>query len=212
MAERAMLIYTLYYILLYIHIYSDVALGPHFVWIDNFSKTMSRSVPTLSKGVYSSMLWTGVCLFAHPDTTINDSVRLDAIGEVIPAMPDNLLNGRDVVTKGVYGILREGAKYLDVSLVNKYTIRHVPPKIDVKLFPEMTAIVNNPVNTLAYVYPAKLIEENVGSNRGLVSIIRGMYEEWKMDTDECKRYKSLNLDENIYWRVLKVYLFVCASF
>jgi len=143
-------------------------------------------------------------VFAHPDTTIDDSVRYDAIGEAIPAMPDNLLDGSATVTRAVYLILKEGVKYLDVSLVKKYAVRNVPPKIDVKMFPDMTATINNPVNSLAYVYPAKLIEENIGSNRGLVSIMRSMYEEWGMDTGECKRYKSLNLDENIYWRVLKV--------
>jgi hypothetical protein len=156
------------------------------------------------------MLWAGVCVFAHPDKSIDDSVRYDAIGDVIPAMPDNILSGQNTVTRAVYTILREGVKYLDVSLVKKYSVRHIPPKIDVKVFPELTAVINNPVNSLAYVFPHKLIEENVGSNRGLVSIIRAMYEEWDMHTDECKRYKSMNLDENIYWRVLKVeYMLLC---
>jgi hypothetical protein len=193
-----------YITLMHIRTLRDVLDGPHFTWLDNFSKTISRTVPTLAKGVYSSMLWAGVCIFAHPDKSIDDSVRHDAIGDVIPAMPDNLLAGQNTVTRAVYAVLREGVKYLEVSLVHKYSVRHIPPKIDVKVFPELTGVINNPINSLAYVYPSKLIEENVGSNRGLVSIIRSMYEEWKMDTDECKRYKSMNLDENIYWRVLKV--------
>lgn len=182
----------------------------HYIWVDNFSKTVARTIPTLAKGVYTSMLWTGGALFVNPDPFMDDSVRVDAVGEIIPAMPNSLLDGSRVVSAAVTQILAEGKEYLAKSLVHKYTINMIPPKIDTKQHPEMKSIIDNPLNTMANVYPDKLIEENIGSNRGLVSIFRKMYMDWGMDTDDCHRYKSFNLDENIYWRVLKV-LFGCVA-
>jgi hypothetical protein len=177
----------------------------HYIWVDNFSKTIARTIPTLAKGVYSSMLWTGGALFVNPDPLMDDSVRVDAVGEIIPAMPNSLLDGRRVVQTAVTQILAEGKVYLKNSLVHKYTVNMIPPKIDTKQHPEMKSVIDNPMNTMANVYPDKLIEENIGSNRGLISIFRKMYMDWGMDTGDCHRYKSFNLDENIYWRVLKVF-------
>ena len=50
-----------------------------------------------------------------------------------------------------------------------------------------------------------LVKENIGSNRGLIAVIRELYVEYGMGSEDCTRYLTLNLDENIFWRVLKVH-------
>ena len=55
---------------------------------------------------------------------------------------------------------------------------------------------SNIINTLQYV--------NDQSRSYYPQLMRQLFEEHKMDTSECKRYITINADENIYYRVLKV--------
>ena len=62
---------------------------PHVLWLDNFSKIIARSVPSIRDGVYSQCLWTGVALFTHPNVQIDTSIqKID--NKIVPAMPDTL--------------------------------------------------------------------------------------------------------------------------
>jgi len=185
---------------------------PHVLWIDNFSKHIARSIPSTDKGVYSSCLWTGVAVFAHPNKTIDNSVKV-VNGVVRSAMPDDIFSVRSSVRYNLSYIMNEDENYYDQSLVKKYNINSIPLKVDVKQFPEMSNVVNNPVNGLRYVHPHELIETNIGSNLGLVKILRNMFEQYQMDKpDVCKNYVTINADENIFYRVLKVYIFLSVFF
>jgi hypothetical protein len=95
--------------------------------------------------------------------------------------------------------------------VVRYDVRNIPLKIDTKRFPDMKRTVDS--YGFDNVRPVDLLDINIGSNRGLIAIIRGLYEERKMGLeDQCDRYTTLNVDENIFWRVLKVpcpHVFLC---
>ena len=178
------------------------------MWIDNFSKIISRSVPSFNGGVFSQCLWTGSALFNHPDSNIDDKVKYSD-GQVVAAMPDDLFNHKDYVMSVIKYMTDRGRTYFDKSLVKKYTINNVPLKVNIQKFPQMSEIMGNPANSFSRVFPADLIDINIGSNAGLASVIRMLYNERDMGTDECKRYLSLNVDENIFYRILKVvYIYV----
>ena len=176
---------------------------PHFMWIDNFSKFLARSIPTLAKGLFSSCLWTGHAAFPCANTLISDEVRYDDQKNVIPAMPDDLLQHQDGITSLLTQVLAEGSKLYDSSLVKQFDVRNVPLKIDTTRFPEHAAVIDPHLHIK--VMPCKLVEVNVGSNRGLAFILRQIYEENHMQREGlCRRYVNLNVDENIFWRTLRV--------
>ena len=191
------------YICKHLH-YRYVQSGPHVIWIDNFSKILSRSIPSEQKGLYTSALWTGVAAFSGDTADLDDGVRVDGQGDIVPAMPDNLLQYNDAVMNGIRATMRTGQYLYSNSLCEQYDVRTIPPKLDCKRFPELCGIVDDGSSTLSSVHPVDMLPQNIGSNRGFISIIRSFYEHYKMDTDDCKRYLTINADENIFWRILKV--------
>ena len=178
--------------------------GPHVTWVDNFSKFMARSVPTVAKGIFSSCLWTGEAVFECTNKSLDMAIKLDQRGEVIPAMPNNVLGNQQRVTEGIQYVLSSCRSYYDVSLVKKYDVRNIPLKIDTKRYPNMKRVIEHKQNSTQNVHPVRLIDHNIGSNDGLISVVRGFYEAEGMNNDTCTKYKVLNVDENIYWRTLKV--------
>ena len=182
------------------------------IWVDNFSKTMARSVPTLTRDVYSSMLWTGMAVFASSETNSFDcTVKLDDNNNVISAMPSNLCDYRNSVTDGLRFVHSQGRSFFQDSLVHQFGVNNVPMKImdadDVARNQHSGAD-----HSMGLLHPYQIIDKNIGSNIGLASILRhDFYDPMGMGTDECKRYVCLNLDENIFWRSLKVVLSSLSS-
>lgn len=193
-------------LLSYPHYYRLLASGANVLWRDNFSKFVARTIPTQEKGTFSSCLWTGAALFHYNTENLSDRVRYDRHGAVVPAMPENILVCREAVVDGLRSVVAEGHRYYDNSLVARYDVRTVPLKIDGKRFPDMNCTVNHARSKMSIVHPQELIGTNIGSNRGLLSVIRKYYDEYNMAgaQGDCVRYLSLNVDENIFWRVLKV--------
>ena len=187
---------------LYIH--RSVLQRPHVLWADNFSKFIAHSIPTTTKDVFASCLWTGMAAFSTDNEQLDMSIKYSVDGSIVPAMPNDPLVGRNTVVKGIRYILESSRNYFDQSLVKKFDVRCIPLKINSKLFPNLAYLVDNARNTTQIVHPVKLLEINIGSNHGLLTILRQIYEEEGMHTDTCANYKILNTDENIYWRTMKV--------
>ena len=188
------------------------------LWIDNYSKFLSRSIPTSLKDVFSSCLWTGAAAFRpsmghlEHDMSVKHHDGID-----IPAMPDDILQYSSEVTAGIQRVLTSGRNYYDNSYVKKFDSRNIPPKVDVKVYPHLLSIINNENNKTTSVYPMELLNINIGSNEGLLRIMRKLYEDYGMDeAGVCNEYKLMNVDENIYWRIMKVhiypYLFVLLTY
>lgn len=180
--------------------------SPCIIWCDNFSKTLRRTIPTLAKDVYSLMLWTGVAVFSDANcTNIDHSIRTDNNEVVIPAMPPTICENRSEVLDGLKFVHDKGRHILEDSLVFKFGVHNVPLQIT---DPEDKEEKQQPIhrNSMHIVHPYKIIDKNIGSNIGLVSILReDFYDVYGMGTDECKQYLCLNVDENIFWRTLKVF-------
>lgn len=194
----------------YIHV-SMVRSGPHVTWLDNFSKFLSRSIPTADKNVYSQCLWTGEAVFGihqSSEYNIDDSLIRDSSNQIIPNMPDRLItNDRKVqIENGLKIMHNSGRNYYASSLVVQYQINNVPLKIDTRRYPEMKHTIESKSNSTINLYPRRLIEHNISSNVGLINVLKLIYHETGMQDDSCQRYMYYNLDENIYWRVMKVCL------
>lgn len=136
---------------------------------------------------------------------MSDAVVRDFNGQVVPAMPDHILENRNDVMSVLQNVIDEGVEYYDNSLVRQYDVRNIPLKVNVKQFPDLRHTLES--FTMTDIQPLKLIKVNIGSNEGLIHIMRTIYEDNNMHQDDtCQRYVSINVDENIYWRMLKVFI------
>ena len=92
-------------------------------------------------------------------------------------------------------------------MVKKYDIVNVPLKVDTERFPAVASVVNSAKNSTKHINPFKLMRHNIGSNLGLVTILREFQDDHKMSLhDTCQKYANVNTDENIFYRGLKVNL------
>lgn len=173
-------------------------------WYDNFSKFSAHSIPTAVKGSYAQCLWTGVTLNEYTGPEVDMSVKYND-DQVITAMPNDMFLYASKVNEFIISLYDQGDTYLSKSLVHKYGVIDVPLTIDVNKFPQFRPIMLNDKNNTKKIHPFKLIKQNIGSNRGLLSILRSIHDDHKMDRyRSCSRYIPLNVDENIYYRILKV--------
>lgn len=176
------------------------------LWVDNFSKFLARSIPSLHSDVYSSCLWTGMAAFKCTQR-YDMRIKYQVNGDVIAAMPDDILSTKSDVTTAITYIIQNQRAYYNNSTVRQYDVRNIPPKIDTKAHPHLADTIGAKHNSTHTVHPVKLLDHNIGSNQGLITVLRQIYEQKNMHLDSCENYMLLNVDENIYWRILKVHLF-----
>ena len=183
--------------------YRDHMAYAHVLWYDNFSKIYRIHSPNTIKGVYHSCLWTGVALHKYNGPVLDMRCQIDDQGSTISVMPPDLFIEQDIVVNSIKYIMQQGFNYYDNSYCKKYNVNNIPLK----------AIIDDPehirrtanTGTMNQVFPVRMIKHNIGSNKGLSLIMRELYEDLDMATSEGSiNYTCLNLDENIFWRVLKV--------
>ena len=152
------------------------------------------------------MLWTGVAAFPCRGIGAGrDIVKEDPAGNIVPAMPDHILTHAANVLHAVNFVHDKGNRNTSSSVSYRYTVNHVPLKVDTKRFPEFKTVYQKNPHTMENVIPKELIQTNIGSNRGLLNILRTIFEDNSMDVDQCEKYITINADENIYYRALKVH-------
>ena len=184
--------------------------GEYCEWWDNFSKFMARQVPTIKKDIFASCLWTGVTVNEYTGPPVVVAIRTDATGAVIPAMPDDLFAHQTLMLQGIHEVYDEGKEYYLKSMVKKYDIVNVPLKVDTKQFPNLAQTMNSVKNTMKHINPYKLIKHNIGSNLGLSTIMREYQDDKKMNLNgTVLNYSTINTDENIFYRGMKVSLVMC---
>jgi hypothetical protein len=178
---------------------------PNVEWFDNFCKFQSHSIPTLLKNTFSECLWTGVTMNVYVGPPVDTSVQRDIANSVISAMPDSILQEQNGVIQNINLLYPSLTDYLDRSLVHKFDVNSIPLKIDISKFPEEGPKIDTAKNNMTNIYPLRLIKTNIGSNRGLIEILRDYQDEHNMNRHgACTHYRTINVDENIYYRVLKV--------
>jgi hypothetical protein len=183
---------------------SDV---PTVMWLDNFSKTLARQVPNLSAGVFSSMLWTGLAMKVYDGPHVDMSLK-SRQGNIIPAMPltHKCASTSDMVAYITRTIqCSDGfSKRFDVSLVNRYQINSIPPKVDTdKLKTEhLRKRCSVSRDGLHRLFPFDILSHNIGANIGLMRVIRDSLTE--LEIEDTRRYHVWLVDINIFNRLIKV--------
>ena len=185
---------------------------PHVLWVDNYSKVFRKSVPTTNKGRYNTCLWTGYAAFVCDTPNIQTTLLKNRDGMVIPGMPDNLCSEESVdqVKAGITFVSNNIRKYYYESVVLQYDVANVPPKINTNIHTRLRTVVEHVKNSTKNVHPLKLLKRDIGSNAGLISVLVDICETYGVVDQSCTDYVILNVDSNIYWRILKVLLCICS--
>ena len=179
---------------------------PHVLWVDNFSKVFRKSIPRASDGTYNSCLWTGFAAFVAPDSNVKSTLMKMPSGHIVPGMPSRIGSVTSIrqVKAGIVYVHSNIRTYYDQSVVLRYDVRNVPPKIDTRRHTELKSVIEHKNNSTHNVHPLKLFKQNIGSNAGLISVLSDIARTYGMLDDTYNEYVTLNVDENIYWRILKV--------
>ena len=192
---------------------------PHSLWVDNFNKMSKWQIPSAEKEMYALMNWTGYALRLYP-FEIDMTFRKDPYdNEVVPAMPIEPLKFLPRVLEKMKRFVYDGKenpsrKFLD-SLSVLWAVHNVPVAPDAKntVIPaEFANGIAAKRDRLRNLHPEKLIDENIGSNKGLARVLRDIHDErgWGIEEHEENaptEYSVLNVDCNIFDRILKVHHF-----
>ena len=184
---------------------SDLAThAPCVIWLDNFSKTLARQHPTVERGVYTPMLWTVAAI-----KTLHASVRSDTelvFNEegLISAMPSTLLGDHANLLEYFTSRMNSESMF-DTALCIAHNIKRVPPKLpdEAWVSQEDRERVADSVDGLTRFHPLGILKHNIGSNEGLMRVIK--YIDAILAPD---RYAVIVVDINIYMRLLKVHFLV----
>ena len=177
--------------------------GTHAIWYDNFSKIYGTKTPTFKTGAWTDCLWTGVAIHRYVGPTLSNNLHTRG-GAIVPAMPESLSANMGSILLAMQSAMNFQGEYHDISLVTTMDVQCVPLKPtggDVQLQQQLDESRDGLTNLL----PHDLITENIGSNIGLMKILRQFHDDRQMHIPgRCRRYYVLNVDINIYTRTLKV--------
>jgi hypothetical protein len=184
----------------------------HAIWWDNFSKTYGTRKPRMELGVYLAALWTGlgIMMFNGP--------QMECVwSEEAPAMPDDIFAEEQLFLMRLDIAIEEVRRIEEVgdaeSLVVIYDVRRIPLKIDPNKLPDCPAtdaLKEASPDGLSNFHPWQLLEENCGTNEGMLRVLRLFLNRSRARDDN--RITILNSDCNLFYRALKVgEVVVCSA-
>jgi hypothetical protein len=198
--------------------------GNHVINFDNYAHTIAAHTPSTNKGAFNGCYWCGVALRAFTGTQSFPDLSLchDDDGNLIPAMPPSLY-ADDLWHQLVDGMKlcdAGGSRYLRIADVTKMKVTTCPPKPLLKDLDDMDLSENaaallkdllsgGSLDGLKEVFPADILDHNVGSNKGLMNIVRKLACDEGIHDSSATRYSIYLTDVNIYHRINKVC--VCAE-
>ena len=137
----------------------------------------------------------------------------DGNGTILPAAPTSfqeLIGYADKVWSNVADDVRDyGRKLRRASLFYVYDVSTVPvrPNLD-KADPGLKIKVEAASRSFSKLYPWTLVEDNIGTTAGFHTILKRFYDEWVRPVVNKDRYFMLNVDVDIYYKILRV---ICNS-
>ena len=177
-------------------------------WIDNFSKCYAVAMQGVASGAFSDCNWTGRAFKSYIGPDVDILIR-DRV-----AMPDNIFSTQIIGT--VKRSLKQSFSqqkwfYLRNSLVKQFKICNIPlkPVVDAKEKPELHAVLAESRDGLRQFHPDAILPHNVGSNRGLLLVLK-MFSDQRSGDDN--RFHFLTADCNIFMRIMKVMIFMICVF
>jgi hypothetical protein len=185
-------------------------LTAHTIWWDNFSKVRPLQIPDLDVGSWQNCNWSGIA-FRKARKEVDMDLMIDPqTGGIIPAMPNNpfiYVENLKTIFKNVNQASHEAMFLFDSSKVQNWAVNVVPLKPDpdnMEDGPWRDAVVecNGKLDNL---FTDRILDINIGSNEGLLTIMRSHYVAKGQDqVDVCQQYSAINVDIDIHNRILKV--------
>ena len=174
-------------------------------WIDNFSKRYAVAMQGVASGAFSGCNWTGKAFKVYVGPPVHTTI---ARHHPLQAMPMTLFTTvlKRQVLRAAKPFAQEGWRYLKSSLVKKYKVNNVPlkPVVDMKDDPSLHKILSESRDGLSKFEPVDILAHDVGSNRGLLLILKDMMQARKASDT---KYTFLCADCNIFMRIIKVHIF-----
>ena len=168
------------------------------MWVDNFSKCYAVALQGIASGAFRDCNWTGQAIKVYQ----GDAVSVDLGG--VPAMPDRIFDtGTAMAVQETIGNLcQEGWLFLPMSLVTRFKVNTIPvkPVVDPLSHPELQSILNESRDGLRNFHPMSIMPQNIGSNRGLMMILKHISD----SRPNTSSYQFLCADCNIFMRIMKV--------
>ena len=95
--------------------------------------------------------------------------------------------------------------YFKDSVCHKFTVRKIPlkPDVDASIDPTLAAVLRESRDGLRNFFPLGMLTENIGSNRGLLLILKDLFNTPR----KPGQYSFVSVDCNIFLRMLKVFYF-----
>ena len=170
----------------------------HVKWLDNFSKFYAIAVQGLA-GAAAECLWTARGLHRYVGPPVSSVLVPNVRG-----MPINLFSPSIILLlkQKVAAADAVSYSYLKDSVCFKFTVRQVPLKPDPAVVgnPALAAVLRESRDGMRNFFPLGMLPENIGSNRGLLLILKDMYGV----QPRPGHYSFLSADCNIFLRLLKV--------
>jgi hypothetical protein len=192
-------------LLLFRHIKDNKA---HTLWLDNFSKIRAMQFPDLELGAWQDCCWTGYAV-RESRVDVDMSIRTDnETKEIEPAMPHHIY---DMYPTLKQTFLQHNTNTAECpmryssSLTTLLVVKNVPlkPSHHKLRKPEHKQAVHEGHDSLDNCFPEGIVATNIGSNKGLLQLMRNHYESVCV-ANVGQRYSCLNVDANIFDRILKV--------
>lgn len=169
------------------------------MWVDNFSKSYAVALQGIESGAWKDCNWTGRGIKVFCGTPVDIKM-----GD-LPAMPDNALTHetKQLVRSKLAAHVSGGWMLLQHSIVQKYKVNNVPlkPILDPLHHSRLCRILAESRDGLSFFHPWDIIPQNIGSNRGLMLILKQISDERQPDD---RHIKFLSADCNIFMRVMRV--------
>lgn len=184
---------------------------PHVLWLDNFSKMYAVAVQNIASGSYSSCLWTGHGVHQYEGPAVNLSLDIGgARGVPYPLCSDTRVNRLQAAMRCIDGV----DKYHMSSICHRYGVNRIPlkPVVPEQEDPVLHHKLQQSQDGMRLFHPHVISDINIGSNEGLLSILKTMAGEHDALPHAQRRIRILSVDCNIYWRILKVRLCSHNSF
>ena len=168
------------------------------MWVDNFSKCHAVALQGIASGAFRDCNWTGQAIKVYQGADV--SVDIDRL----PAMPDHIFEAEtmSLVQQTNKEFCKQGWKYLAESMVQRFNVNTIPvkPVVDPLSFPDVHVILSESRDGLRNFHPMAILPQNIGSNRGLMLILKHISD--SRSNPSC--YQFLCADCNIFMRIMKV--------
>ena len=171
-------------------------------WLDNFSKFYAIAVQGLS-GAFKECLWTARGLHRYVGPPVSTALVAGVRGMPLSLFEPALIDSFKQKMTHADGV---SVSFFKDSVWHKFTVRKVPlkPDVDASIDPTLAAVLRESRDGLRNFFPLGMLTENIGSNRGLLLILKDLFHTPR----KPGQYSFLSVDCNIFLRMLKVFSFV----